>query len=89
MTTLRLTLLVKPGCHLCDDAREVIEGVLSSDEISRLNVSVNLEEVNILEHDELRARYAEEIPVLFVNGTQHSYWHVDADRLTAALVKDA
>ena len=89
MTTLRLTLLVKPGCHLCDDAREVIEGVLSSDEISRLNVSVNLEEVNILEHDELRARYAEEIPVLFINDKQHSFWRVDADRLTEALVKGA
>ena len=87
MTTLQLTLLVKPGCHLCDDARNVIARVLSSAQVIRLHESVDFEELNILEHDELRARYAEEIPVLFVNGKQHSYWHVDADRLIEALVK--
>lgn len=87
MTTLQLTLLVKPGCHLCDDARNVIARVLSSAQVIRLHERVDFEELNILEHDELRARYAEEIPVLFVNGKQHSYWHVDADRLIEALVK--
>jgi hypothetical protein len=34
------------------------------------------------------ARYGEEIPVTFVDGRQHDYWRVDADRLRAALSRE-
>jgi len=74
-----VTLIGKPGCHLCDDAREVIHGVLADFD------DVELVERSILEDPALRDAYAEEIPVVLIDGAQHTYWRVDADRLRTAL----
>ena len=74
----RVTLLGKPGCHLCDDARAVIEAVTTE-------LGETYEEINILEHPELDEKYWEQIPVTLVDGAQHDFWRVDADRLRHAL----
>ncbi len=74
-----LTLLGKPGCHLCDDARAVVVDVLAEFPAARL------EERSILDDEALNARYWDEIPVLLIDGDVHTYWRVDADRLRAAL----
>ncbi|HEX5987612.1 MAG TPA: glutaredoxin family protein [Nocardioides sp.] len=76
--TARVTLYSKPGCHLCDDARAVVEGVCAE-------LGESFDEVDITTSPDLMARYGEEIPVTFVDGRQHDYWRVDADRLRAAL----
>ena len=76
--TPRVTLYSKPGCHLCDDARAVVEQVCAE-------LGEAYAEVDILSSPELSARFGEEIPVTFVDGAQHDFWHVDADRLRAAL----
>ena len=78
----RVTLLGKPGCHLCDDARAVVAAVTAE-------LGESFEEVSILEDPELAQRYAEEIPVTLVDGRQHDYWRVDAARLRAALARPA
>jgi len=75
-----LTLLTKPGCHLCDDARIAVEAVLVD-----FAESVSLTEKNILDDGELQKRYAEEIPVLLINGRVHNYWRIDQERLRQAL----
>lgn len=85
MATVQLTLLTKPGCHLCDDARVALAEVLASEAIVSANVSVHLDEQNILDDETLLATYAEEIPVLLINNRKHSYWHIDKERLTRAL----
>lgn len=74
----RITLIGKPGCHLCDDARAVIERVAG-------DLGVGWHEVSILEDKDLFERYAEQIPVTLVDGRQHDYWRVDEARLRAAL----
>ncbi|PZE68231.1 MULTISPECIES: glutaredoxin family protein [unclassified Curtobacterium] len=74
-----VTLLTKPGCHLCDDARPVVERVVAA------RPGVTLEERSILDDDDLRLEYAEDIPVVLVDGRVHSNWHVDAERLARAL----
>jgi glutaredoxin len=71
-------LLAKPGCHLCDDARAVIDAVCA-------DLGVSYEEVDITADDDLMREYGEEIPVTFVDGRQHDFWRVDAARLRAAL----
>ena len=73
----RVTLYGKPGCHLCDDARAVIEAVCAE-------LGESFEEVSILDDPELADRFAEEIPVTFVDGRQHDFWRVDPDRLRRA-----
>jgi hypothetical protein len=47
--------------------------------------SVSLTEKNILDDGELQKRYAEEIPVLLINGRVHNYWRIDQERLRQAL----
>jgi hypothetical protein len=74
----RITLIGKPGCHLCDDARQVVERVAG-------RLGTDWEERSILDDPELAARYAEEIPVVLVDGEQHAYWRVDETRLREAL----
>lgn len=74
----RVTLYSKPGCHLCDDARAVVERVCGE-------VGETYVEHSILEDPDLLERYGEEIPVVLVDGRQHTFWRVDAERLRAAL----
>ncbi len=46
---------------------------------------VELDERSIDDDVALRDRYAEEIPVVLIDGAVHTYWRVDPDRLRAAL----
>ena len=78
MTAPRATLYSRPGCHLCDDARAVIEAVCA-------DLGEAYEEVDITTDDDLEDRYRDEIPVTLVDGRQHDFWRVDASRLRAAL----
>ena len=74
----RVRLFSKPGCHLCDDARLVIDEVCGS-------LGESYDEVDITTDAALMAEYGEQIPVTFVDGRQHDFWRVDADRLRGAL----
>ena len=86
---ISLTLIGKPGCHLCDDARLVVNTVAGQFRSLHAGVAasvqVHIEEKNILDDAELTARYSEEIPVLLLNGKVHNYWKIDPVRLMAAL----
>ena len=83
---IRLTLIGKPGCHLCDDAREVVQAVIAEVEAADDAPSMHLEERSILDDAVLAARYAEEIPVLLIDGEVHDYWRIDPVRLKTALL---
>ena len=80
MTTVpsRVTLYGKPGCHLCEDAREVIARVCA-------DLGTSYDEVDITTDPDLQHRYGEQIPVTFVDGTPHDFWRVDETRLRRAL----
>ncbi len=77
-TPPRVVLYSKPGCHLCDDARAVIEAVCAE-------LGERYDEVDITSSEELTRRHADEIPVTLVDGRQHDFWRVDRTRLRAAL----
>jgi len=77
----QLVLVSKPGCHLCDDAREIILDVLKD------FPDVFFEEKNMLDDQELIDAYSEEIPVVLIDGKQHSFWRVDSERLSEALAR--
>ena len=74
----RITLLTKPGCHLCGPARAVIERVAA-------DLGVGWVELSILDDPALNAAYREQIPVTLVDGVQHDFWRVDEIRLRRAL----
>jgi glutaredoxin len=87
VSSVSLTLIGKPGCHLCDDAREVIRGVIA--ELRDGDPEVRVEERDILQDAELHEKYVEEIPVVLIGGRVHTYWRVDPVRLRTALLDAA
>jgi glutaredoxin len=74
----RVTLYSRPGCHLCADARAIIEQVCA-------DLGETYAEVSIDDDPALRERFTDEVPVTFVDGRQHDFWRVDEQRLRAAL----
>lgn len=81
MSTITITLIGKPGCHLCDDARKVIEEV--STEFPRSVLAI--EEKSIEDDKNLFDQYWEKIPVVQINGKVHNYWRIEPERLRKAL----
>jgi glutaredoxin len=65
-----VTLYGKPGCHLCDEAREVVLSVRAERGFELLEVDVSLDPV-------LHARYGERIPVVTIDGEEAFEYHVD------------
>jgi hypothetical protein len=86
VTSVSLTLIGKPGCHLCDDARAVVADVVSG--LAGEPV-VRVDELSILDDPALFQKYVEEIPVVLINGRVHNIWRVDPDRLRAALLEES
>ena len=83
---ISLTLFTKPGCHLCEEAKTVVDSAiqqLTSEHSAEQ--PIELTEVNILEDQALLEEYGEEIPVLQINGLTHAYWRIDSERLITAL----
>jgi hypothetical protein len=76
--TARVRLVGKPGCHLCDQAREVIARVCAE-------LGESWDEVSILEDPVLADLYWEQIPVTLVDGAVVGTWHVDEAGLRATL----
>ena len=73
-----ITLLSRPGCHLCEAARAIIERVAA-------DLGVPWTERDITQSPADLERYWEMIPVTLIDGVQHDYWRVSEDRLRAAL----
>ena len=83
---ISLTLLTKPGCHLCEEAKTVVDLAINKFKSEHSSENpIELTEVNILEDQALLEQYGEEIPVLQINGATHAYWRIDSERLIAAL----
>jgi glutaredoxin len=74
-----VTLLTRAGCHLCDTARQVVQRTtaVTGSQWSEQDVDTD---------PELRAEYGDRVPVVLVDGVEHSHFGVDEDRLRAALV---
>lgn len=74
----RVLLIGRRGCHLCDEARDVVRRVTAE-------LGTSFTEVDVDTDDELRAAYSDQVPVVLVDGRQHDFWRVDERRLRAAL----
>jgi glutaredoxin len=59
----RVVLYGKADCHLCDDAREVLERV-------RASLPFELVERDITRDEALQRRFAERIPVVEIGGEE-------------------
>lgn len=73
-----LLLLVTSDCHLCADARSVVSRIAGEFGLAFTERSIDSDA-------ELSGRYAEEVPVLFIDGVQRDFWTIDPDRLRRLL----
>jgi glutaredoxin len=71
---MRLTLLTRPGCHLCEVAAEVLDRVAARS-------GETWTEVDISSDPALEDEYGLRIPVVLLDGKEHGYWQVDEARL--------
>ena len=65
-----VTLYTRTGCHLCEEAKKVLQE-------ARAEIEFELEEVDIDQFPELVARYNDEVPVIFINGRKAFKYRVD------------
>lgn len=74
----RVVLYTREGCHLCDDAREVVASVSEA-------AGTSWREVDVDGDPALVAKYGDYVPVVEVDGVQQGFWRVDAARLARRL----
>ncbi|MBQ1026946.1 MULTISPECIES: glutaredoxin family protein [unclassified Micromonospora] len=70
----RLTLITRPGCHLCADAKAALDRVVAvtGDRWTERDVSGDVE---------LEREYGDRLPVVLLDGREHGYWRVEEERL--------
>lgn len=71
-------ILSKPDCHLCDEAKALLQALQTSH-------SFALQEVDITTAADLLERYREEIPVVFINGRKAFKYRVEPKQFVRAL----
>jgi glutaredoxin len=74
----RVVVLTRAGCHLCDDARAVVDSVCTARSITYVIKDVDAD-------PELHRRYSDLVPVVLVDGVEHARYRVDAASLDRAL----
>lgn len=80
MKVAALTLYSRPGCHLCDDMKAIVNRVASA-----IPGRLQIEEVDISTDPDLEQRYGLEIPVLLVDGKKVAKYRVKEDDLRRML----
>ena len=75
---MKVTIIGRPGCHLCDVAENVIRGLI-------LESDIEFEKLSILDDPKLAARYSEEIPVILIDGKVHDIFRVNEERFLNAI----
>lgn len=78
---VRVVLLGRAGCHLCDAARAVVARVC--EQTGTLWREDDIDDLGTPR--DLRLRHTDDVPVTFVDGAVHDFWRVDEARLRAVL----
>jgi glutaredoxin len=76
----QISFITKKGCHLCEDAEQILLTVCNE-------LGLKFEKLFIENRPELAHLYQEEVPVVLLDGIQHSAWRIDPVKLRAALSK--
>lgn len=74
-----MTLIGTSGCHLCDDATEMVQSVLTN------YPHVTFVASDLSDDPDWSVRYADKIPVVLINDTEHAFWRVSAEKFREEL----
>lgn len=75
-----ITVFTRHGCHLCDVAVAVLEGM-------RVELNFKIEKKYIDGDSELEELYGEQVPVIHIDGIHHDFFRVDPERFKSSLEK--
>jgi len=70
----KVTLYTREGCHLCEDAEEVLR-------LLREEIPFEMELVDITQDEDLYQKYKYEIPVVLINGVEVARYRIDKDQI--------
>ncbi|MGY1635235.1 glutaredoxin family protein [Geodermatophilus sp. SYSU D00742] len=71
---VRLQLITRQGCHLCENAATTLEQIAAEAGLATVAVDVDAD-------PDLQAEYGDRVPVVLLDGREHSYFTVDVPRL--------
>jgi glutaredoxin len=75
-----VTIYGRTGCHLCEDALEILQSL-------QHELQFEIQEILIDGNEELERLYGEKIPVTLIDGEHHDFWRVDPERFRSSLEK--
>jgi len=77
---IEVEILMRTGCHLCEEMKEALSQAATG-------LDVELTETDIDADEQLTARYGNDIPVLFVNGSKAFKHRANAQELRKRLLR--
>ena len=75
-----VTLITRAGCHLCQDAEQLLRRLKAELGFAYREVDVDASKV-------LRDEFSDRVPVILVDGKEHGYWRVEEPRFRKALAR--
>jgi len=72
----RIVLITRAGCHLCETAERVLDGI--GEPWTAIDVDGSVE---------LQRDYGDRVPVVLLDGREHGYWRIDEQRLRRDLAR--
>jgi glutaredoxin len=79
-TPITVTLYTRPGCHLCEDAKSIIEPLLAE-------FGATLREINIDTDARLTEQFGYDIPVIFINDRKAAKHRINAEQFRRQLAE--
>lgn len=73
-----VTLVTRQGCHLCDEAEEILARL-------QAELGFSLDSVDVDADPARRAEYSDRVPVILIDGKEHGFWRVEEQRFRRAL----
>ena len=86
MDRAQVVLLTRRGCSLCE--RTAARLAELADELGFEFASSDVDAAAAAGDPALRAEFGDRLPVVLLDGTEHSYWELDEPRLRADLLND-
>ncbi|GAB2471548.1 glutaredoxin family protein [Jatrophihabitans fulvus] len=75
-----VTLVTRIGCHLCEEAEQVLRRLSAE-------LGFRYREADVDAAEELRAEYSDRVPVVLIDGREHGYWRVEEKRFRKAVAR--
>jgi glutaredoxin len=75
-----VTLVTRTGCHLCEEAEQLLRRLAGE-------LGFGYREVDVDASAVLRDEFSDRVPVILIDGKEHGYWRVEEARFRKAIAR--